>query len=161
MVAELLTRYNATDARRHFHSVLEEAVQRDRPVVIDPRDMAETIMLSREQFLRALAPYVFHTRVIPEEEDGGFTLWVEELALGEHGATVREARDALLASVYASAAHFLAKWDFYRHVPDQAERFFYYIRIALADDRELKRMLFAPQPPGASTAPTRETAGVM
>src|SRR3954454_12398022 len=155
MVTEPLMRYNATDARRNFHAVLEEAVQHDRPVVIDPRDMAETILLSRDQLLRALEPYAFHTRIIPEEEDGGVTLWIEELALGEHGATLREARDALLASVRSSATRFLQKWDFYRHVPDQAARYFYYVRATLATDSQLKQMLFTPQPAAVAAVPVR------
>lgn len=159
MGTEPLLHYNASDARRHFHAMIEEATRHERPVVIDPRDMDTTILLSRDQLLGALASYTFHTRIMPEEEDGGFSLWIEELALGEYGATLREARDALVASVRSSAVRFFRKWDFYRHLPDQASRYYFYLRIALANDDELKRMLYAPLPFASATEPVRERTG--
>lgn len=161
MIAEPLTRRKAMEAREHFRAVIQEATHDGRPVIIAPRDEpVEAVVLSRPVVKQMLSKYPFHTRVIPEEEDGGYTLWIDELALGEYGDTILAARDALLVSVRSSTTHFFNHWDVYRHRPDQQARYFHYLRVALADDAELKRILFTPSQPVPVAEPTREPAGV-
>jgi hypothetical protein len=135
---------NLTEAR-NLSRLYTEAVRDEHPVLIRRGRDEQAVLLSRDQLLALLASYIFTVHVIPEEEIGGFTLWIDELNLGEYGATLREARDALLSGVRSYVRHFWDQWDFYQHLRDKAEQYPYILRLSLAlDDAELKGMLFVP-----------------
>ena len=57
--------------------------------------------------------------VIPEEETGGYTLWIDELNIGEYGETLSEARDALLGAVRSYVCDYLDWYVFYRNFRDK------------------------------------------
>ncbi len=88
-----------------------------------------------------LERFTFHVSVIPEET-GGFTLWVRELDVGAHGATLQDARRALLESVRSYVRHYFMRWEMYRHVSETEAQLPYVMRLSLADDdKELGRIL--------------------
>jgi len=89
MVAELLTHYDASTARDHFRAVVREAVRDERPVLVKPRDEDAVVVLARAQLLELLAPYQCHIEIIPEDEDGGYTVWIEELRAAAYGEYLR------------------------------------------------------------------------
>lgn len=112
------------------------------------------MLLSRDQLLALLTSYTFTIHVIPDEEVGGFTLWIDELNLGEYGATLREAGAMLLSGVRSYVRHFWDQWDFYRHLRDKAGQYPHILRLSLAlDDAELKGMLFTPVDDAPPVAP--------
>lgn len=149
----MLHEVNLTTAR-NLSPLYDEAVRYEHPVLIRRGRDERGVLVSRDQLLRMLAPATLHVDVIPDDEVGGFTLWVNELNLGEHGATLRAARTALLESVRSYVRHFFAQWDFYRHLPDKAAQLPHVSRLSLAkDDPELIAMLFGEDAP-QSTAPT-------
>ncbi len=83
--------------------------------------------------------------VIPEEETGGYTLWIDELNIGEYGETLSEARDALLGAVRSYVCDYLDWYVFYRNFRDKVGQYPYILRLSLVrDDAELRRLLFAP-----------------
>src|SRR2546428_14145288 len=86
-------------AARNLSLLFDEAVREERRVMIVRNKRERGLLLSREQQLRVLESYRFHVNVLPEEEVGGFTLWVRELAIGEYGETLRQARAKLLDTV--------------------------------------------------------------
>lgn len=87
--------------------------------------------------------YRLHVDVIPEEEVGGFTLWLRELDLGDYGPTLQDARKQLLDGIRSYVRHYFQSWDLYRHLPDKAAQEPYVYRLSLArDDAELVKMLF-------------------
>jgi len=144
---------NLTEAR-NLSPLYTEAVRDEHPVLIRRGRDEQAVLLSRDQLLVLLASYTFSVHVIPDEEIGGFTLWIDELNLGEYGATLREARDALLSGVRSYVRHFWDQWDFYQHLRDKAEQFPYILRLSLAlDDAELKGMLFVPKDDPVSLTP--------
>jgi hypothetical protein len=139
---------------RNLSPVFDEAVREGHPVVIvrggrGRRERREEgVLISRAAVERMLSRYRFHVDVIPEDE-GGFTLWLRELDVGATGATLREARQALLSAVRAYAADYIHNFDFYRHLPDRVGKEPYVLRASLAgDDAELIGMLFGA-PAGA------------
>lgn len=87
----------------------------------------------------------FTVDVIPEET-GGFTLWVRELDMGAHEATLGEARATLLCDVQSYVRHFFEMWGMYRHMADTEAQMSYVLRLSAADDKELARMLFGAVP---------------
>ncbi len=162
MVAEALVHeVNLTEAR-DLSPLYTEAVRDDRPVVIRRRGDADAV-LARLDFLRELLlPYTFHVHYYEEDADedregeggGGYTLEVAELRVAAYGATLPEARIALLESVRSFARHYLDSWEKYRHFRDKAAMRFHISRFALArDDNERVQMLFAaPRTVGISDA---------
>lgn len=141
----VLREVNLTEAR-NLSPLFDEAVRHDHPVLIVRNRREWGLLLSRAAMLRLLAPYRFQVHVIPEDE-GGFTLWLDELTIGASGPTLREARQALLAGVRAYVADYLQEFDFYRHLPDLARQEPHVLRLSLArDDDDLIEMLFAADP---------------
>lgn len=128
---------------RNLSPLFDEAVRREQPVTIVRGGRERAVLLSRDRQLRLLAPFRFHVDVIPEEEGGGFTLWVRELAIGEYGPTLVEARRELLKGIRSYVRYFFQRWDFFRHLKDKAAQEPYVYRLSLAkDDAELVAMLF-------------------
>lgn len=158
----LLHEVSLTEAR-DLSPLYTEAVRGDRPVVIRRRGDADAV-LARRDFLRdLLTPYTFHVHYYEEDADdagegeggGGYTLEVAELRVTAYGATLAEARTALLTSVRSFARHYLDSWEKYRHFRDKAAMQFHIARFALArDDEERIRMLF-----GTTRAEASRTAG--
>ena len=140
----MLHRVSLTTAR-DLSPLFDEAVRREQPVVIVRDGRERAVLLSRDQQLRLLAPFRVQVDVIPEDEDGGFTLWVRELGIGEHGSTLAEARRALIEGVRSYVRYFFQRWDSFRHLTDKAAQEPYVYRLSLAqDDDELVTMLFGP-----------------
>jgi len=127
---------------RNLSPLFDEAVRKDHPVMIVRGGRERGLLLSRDSLLRILAPNRFHVDVVPED-DGGFTLWLQELEIGGYGATLRDARQQLLSAARAYVKDYLQQFDFFRHVPDKARQEPYVMRLSLAkDDGELIDMLF-------------------
>lgn len=140
----MLPQVNLTTAR-NLSPLFDEAVRREHPVVITRGSHDRGLLLSRDQLLRVLGCYRLHVDVIPEEEVGGFTLWLCELNIGEYGATLLDARGQLLDAVRSYVRYYFQNWDFFRHLPDRVAQEPYVYRLSLAkDDDELIEMLFGP-----------------
>lgn len=130
-------------AAKNLSLLFDEAVHEQRPVMIVRNKHERGLLLSREQQLRVLESYRVHVNVIPEEEVGGFTLWIRELNIGEYGQTLLEARARLLESVRSYVRHYFDQWSFYRHIPEMAAQEPYVYRLSLAtDNNDLIGMLF-------------------
>ncbi len=142
---------NLTTAR-NLSPLFDEAVRKERPVMIVRGGKERGLLLSREVMLRVLAAYRFQVDVLPEE-GGGFTLWLKELNVGGTGRTLREARGDLLLAVRSYVRDYLEQFDFYRHLPDLAAQEPHVLRLSLAkDDAELVAMLFGSEKPGEAAA---------
>jgi len=151
----MIREVNLTTAR-NLSPLYDEAVRDEHPVIIRRGRRERGVLSSREQQLRLLAPYELLVDVIPEDESGGYTLWVRELDLGEHGVTLAEARAALLDSVRSYVRYFFLRWDLFQHLPDRVAQEPYVYRLSLAtDDHELAEMLFGSRAtaPALSSAP--------
>jgi hypothetical protein len=140
MVSPPLTHYNSREARSHFARLIREVVRDERPVVIAPRDESASVMVERALLLELLEPYAPHVEIIPEEETGGFTIWVEELRALAHGETLEAAREAIARDAFGAVHHFLSLWPRFKHTDRRAD-FYYVLRLALAETREEMRDL--------------------
>jgi len=151
MVVEMLTHFKAAEAREHFRLVVREAVREERPVVISPRDEDAAVVVSRAQLLTLLDNYECHVDIIPEEDTGGFTIWIEELRATAYGETFAAACTAMVGEVSSYVRHFLAEWPRLKHT-DRAKDLPYIARLALAETTdEMHDLLFSrlQKPPSA------------
>ncbi len=141
---ELVRHINLT-AARNLSPLFDEAVREDRPVVITRGRNEYALLMSRNQARRLLQAYTFHVDVLPENEDGGFTLWVRELDIGEWGTSLPETRDRLLETVRDYVRNYMERWDFYRHLPERAVQEPWVRRLSLTEsDADLIDVLFEP-----------------
>jgi hypothetical protein len=140
MVAELLTHYDASSARDHFRAVVREAVRDERPVLVKPRDEEAVVVLARAQLLELLAPYQPHIEILPEDEEGGFTVWIAELRATAYGATFALAREAAVDEAITYVQHLLREWPRLKQT-DRAQDLPYIARLSLASTREEFRAL--------------------
>lgn len=148
----MLREVNLTSAP-NLSPLFDEAVRQEQPVLIVRGGRERGVLLSRERQLRALAPFRFQVDVIPEEE-GGFTLRLRELNIGQYGATLAEARAVLLDGVRSYVLCFYQRWDFFHHLRDQVAQEPYVYRLSLAkDDGELITMLFGAEEGSAGPTP--------
>jgi hypothetical protein len=142
---------------RNLSPLFDVAVRKEQPVVITRHGRERGLLMAWEQQRRLLSHFTLHVDVLPEDEVGGFTLWVRELKVGAHGATLLLARRELLDAVRSCVRHYLQEWDFYRHLPDMVAQEPYIHRLALAtDDAELIDMLFSSDASSTSATPARE-----
>jgi len=131
---------------RDFAPVFDKAVREERPLKIVRHEREQGILLQRTQLLHTLEHLRFTVDVIPEET-GGFTLWVRELDLGVHEATLKEARMVLLSGVRSYVRHYFDMWDMYRHAANTQTQMPYVLPLSLADDdKELAQVLFGTVP---------------
>jgi prevent-host-death family protein len=147
---EMIATVPLSEARARFSTLYDAAVGAGQPVRIHRRGDEDAVLLSRDQLRDLVGMYISHVHVIPEEVTGGYTLWIDELNIGENGVTLSAARDALLAAVRAYVRDYLERYTFYRHFRDKVAQYPYVLRLSLAqDDAELKGLLFAPMAPPA------------
>jgi len=152
----MLHEVNLTTAR-NLSPLFDEAVERERPVMIVRGGLQRGLLLSRDALLRLLAPYEFDVDVLPEE-DGNFTLWLGELDIGGHGPTLRDARQDLLAAIRSYVRDYASQFDFLRHLPDKARQEPYILRLSLTrDDADLIVTLFGGVPPPEPGVPAPTT----
>ncbi len=152
---EMMATVPLSEARSRFSALYDEAVDAGRPVRIHRRGDADAVLLARDQLRDLVGAYVSHVHVIPEEETGGYTLWIDELNIGEYGETLPMAGDSLLIAVRAYVRDYLERYTFYRHFRDKAAQYPYILRLSLAqDDEDLQHLLFTPMmaPPHAEKA---------
>lgn len=140
---------------RNLSPLFDEAVRHERPVLIVRNRREWGLLLARDAALRVLDQYRFNVNVVPEEE-GGFTLWLNELNIGASGKTLRKAREELLAATRSYIQDYLQQFAFYRHLPDLASREPYVLRLSLVrDEEELIGMLFAREADDENGLPPR------
>jgi hypothetical protein len=136
-----------TEARSKLSLLFDEAVHGEVPVLIERGGREHGLLLGRDALLRVLSPFSFHTDVIPEDE-GRFTLWQRELDVGGIGATLKEARDALVSTVCGYVRDYWQQFGFYRHLPDMVAKEPYVLRLSLVDsDQEMLDVLFGAAVP--------------
>jgi hypothetical protein len=156
--AAMVREINLT-AARNLSPLFDEAVRRERPVMIVRGGRERGLLVSRAAMLRLLESYRFQVNVLPEEE-GGYTLWLPELKLAGSGPTLRAARQELLAAVRSYVRDYFEQFDFYRHLPDLAAQEPYVVRLSLAqDEAELMAMLFGLGPDLQADGPRAVAAG--
>ncbi len=142
---------------RNLSPIFDQAVREQHPVLIVRNQREWGVLVARDAMLRMLAPNQFHVHVVPED-DGTYTLWLDELNVGASGATLRDARTSLLSAVRSYVEDYLRQFDFYRHLPDRARLEPFVVRLSLArDDAELIGMLWEDGASGASE-PSATTA---
>src|SRR5262252_7986096 len=135
---------NVTTAR-NLSPLFDEAVRRERPVLIVRGRREVGVLVSRATTLRLLAPYRVQVDVLPNDEEGS-TLWVRELNVGGTGPTPLAARADLVSAIRAHILDYWEQFDFYRHLPEMTAQEPYVLRLSLAQDNaELVELLFGGQ----------------
>jgi hypothetical protein len=132
-----------SQAKARLSAVMDDVVHRDRLKAVRRDRGTDEIMylMPREVLTAAVGSARVSVDYLPDED--GIGLWVNDLDIGAHGASVEEARRNLLASVRAYIANFLGELPVYLSWPDRARLVPQVLRLAMArDDMELAHLLF-------------------
>jgi hypothetical protein len=127
---------------------MDEVVHRDRLTAVRRERGKQELMylLPREVLDAMVGTARVEVDYLPDEE--GIGLWVNDLEIGAHGATVEEARQRLVGEVRAYLANFLGQLSVYLTWPDRARLVPQVLRLAVArNDDELAQLLFTPPAP--------------
>jgi hypothetical protein len=152
----LLDEVSVTEARQ-MRQYYDNVVHAKRPFLMTRYRDPGAVVLSREDLAHMLSRYRFSVDLLPEE-DGSFTLWIPELGIGESGATIKEARQALVGAVRAYVRHYWDRYEAWQHIGAKEAQWPYIMRLSLAQgDQELLSILLegvpraaaAPDPAGA------------
>lgn len=131
-----------SDARTKLPELLDQ-VAAGVPTLISRRGKGDAILASADIWRQITRPYEVHIDYLPDEETGGWALWIPELRLHAEGVTLDEARADLVAVVRDYTAHYLSESPRLQLVQDRAAELLYVLRLWLAkDDTELARLLF-------------------
>lgn len=146
----LLDAVSVTEARQ-MRQYYESVVHDKRPFLMTRYREPGAVVMSRDDLARMLSRYQFTVELLPED-DGSFALWIPELEAGESGATIKEARKALVAAVRAYVLHYWDRYEAWQHIPAKEAQWPYVMRLSLAhDDQELLSMLLEGVPRPAMT----------
>lgn len=141
----LLDEVSVTHARNTISPVFDRAVRDKHPTLIRRGRDEYGLLLDRSLALALLSGCNMHVDVIPEDE-GGFTLWLNELEVGGSGKDLYSARQDLLAHIRYYVRDYLDDLPFNLRIPNRVEQFGYVLRLSLAtSDDELIEMLFGPE----------------
>jgi hypothetical protein len=146
--APVMAEVQFSQAKSRLSEIMDDVVHRERPTAVRrERGKQEVMYLLPREVLMAV---VYNARVEVDylPDDDGVGLWVNDLEIGAHGATVDEARQNLVREVRAYVANFLGQLSVYLTWPDRARLVPQILRLAVArSDDELARLLFDPAGP--------------
>ncbi len=122
---------NATEVRKEWSSVIDEAVH-EKPVII--KRTRDRMMLSNiETIITILDRYSFHA-VRFTEEDGSVTLSLDEIDLVENAPTEEEARRCLAESILEYAKEYYENYSVWSHAPNRRGHIPYVLKALVTDD---------------------------
>lgn len=141
----LIEEVQFSQAKARLSEIMDDVVHRERLTAVRRERGKQEVMylLPREVLNAMLGDARVEVDYLPDDE--GVGLWVNDLEIGAHGATVEEARQHLVREVRAYVANFLGQLSVYLTWPDRARLVPQVLRLAVArSDDELARLLFEP-----------------
>ncbi|MGH2386923.1 MAG: hypothetical protein ACRDIE_01870 [Chloroflexota bacterium] len=132
-----------SQAKARLSAVMDDVVHRDRLKAVRRDRGTDEVMylMAREVLHAAVGSAPIEVDYLPDED--GIGLWLNDLEIGAHGASVEEARRNLIDAVRAYVANFLGELPVYLGWPDRARLVPQVLRLATArDDEELARLLY-------------------
>lgn len=141
----LMEEVQFSQAKSRLSEIMDDVVHRERPTAVRRERGKQEVMylLPREVLKAVVGDARVEVDYLPDED--GIGLWVNDLEIGAHGATVEEARQHLVREVRAYVENFLGQLRLYLSWPDRAQLMPQVLRLAVArSDDELAQLLFDP-----------------
>lgn len=124
---------NATDVRKNFSRIIDDAV-REKPQFIK-RTRDHIILADEGTLLAFLSAYKFTADEFTEK-DGSITLSLNELDVAVNGKNEEEARLLLAKDILEYANEFYAEFAYWSKAPDRKAHVPYIFKALLIDDEK-------------------------
>jgi prevent-host-death family protein len=134
----LLPARQISDAKDHLSDVVNDAVRKHQPQLIERRGESEVLVIGLEEQLRVLRPFVFEPRVTFGRE---VVMSLERHGLVVSGSSLDAAADAMVEALLDYSRDFLERYDFFRYTPHKNE-LPWILRFALTPPAEQRTLLF-------------------
>lgn len=124
---------NATEVRKHWSTSLD-TVSRTKPLFV--KRTRDTFMLSDLKTLQnILSAYEFNAYIFTED-DGSYTISLEELDLLESAETKEDAIAAMKLAIYEYATDFYNEFDLWSSAPNRKSHVPYVLKALLCNNPE-------------------------
>lgn len=124
---------NATEVRKHWSTSLD-TVSRTKPLFV--KRTRDTFMLSDLKTLQnILSAYEFNAHIFTED-DGSYTISLEELDLLENAETKEDAIAAMKLTIYEYATDFYNEFDLWSSAPNRKSHVPYVLKALLCNNPE-------------------------
>lgn len=124
---------SATDMRKNWSESLD-TVSRTKPLFV--KRTRDTFMLSSLKTLQnILSAYEFNSHIFTED-DGSYTISLEELDLLENAETKEDAIAAMKLAIYEYATDFYNEFDLWSSAPNRKSHVPYVLKALLCNNPE-------------------------
>lgn len=128
-----------SEAKDHLSKVVDEAVHRHRPQLIQRHGESEAMLIGVEQARELLRSFVFEPRVVFADDEVVISL--DRHGLVVSGRSMNDAADAMVSELRDHSKDFLARYEFFRHTPRNQE-LPWLLRFALTPEEQQRELLF-------------------
>ena len=125
---------NATDVRRYWSAVVENAIREKPQFIKRTRDF---LVLTDVKLMENLLSAYSFTAGKTLEKDGSVTLKLNELDLSENAQTEAEAKNLLGKSILAYAEEYYNQFAVLSTAPDKKAHVPYVLKALMIDDAEM------------------------
>jgi hypothetical protein len=140
-VLTMLTEIRFTNARKTFTDIYDNVWHRYLPVIINRHQNEEVLLLRRELQQEILKAYRLKPEILPEE-DGSFTVALDEIDIAVNASNQGEAVEELVKEMRVYAQDYLDRFQLFLNAPNRKAHFPYVMRVLLCDsDQEIKSLL--------------------
>lgn len=122
---------NATDIRKDFDNIIDQAVH-ERPLFI--KRNREYLCLSNMATMEIILSIYHFTAESELEEDGSYTIALNEMDLVENGNTKEEACKKLAESILEYAQDFYEEYSFWSKTPNRKKHIPYVLKAIILGD---------------------------
>lgn len=132
---------NATDVRKHWSEFVDQVAIHNKPKIVSRNSRNPFIAISLEQMETMLHAYRFN--VTSEiENDGSFTVSLEDFDFVTNRATLKDALLALADDLIEYAQEYIDEIQVYYATPNRAKHLPYILAVLMKDNREEVVKLF-------------------
>lgn len=126
---------NATDVRKDFSNIIDQAVHQ-RPIFI--KRTRDCLCLTNIATMESILSIYHFTAESELEKDGSYTITSNELDLVEHGNTEDDASQKLAESILEYAQEFYEEYSFWSKAPNREKHIPYVLKaIILGDAKQI------------------------
>lgn len=137
----MLSEIQFTEARNQFSAIYDTVFNTFNPTIIKRKQTEEIALLRVDLLKMVLSKFTFNPEILPEE-DGSFTLALDQLELYTNSNSLDNATLDLIQDLKTYAQDYSARPQLFLQAPNRKSHFPYVLRVLLCEnDEEIRRLL--------------------
>lgn len=122
---------NATDVRKNWSEVADSVIRKRPQFIKKTRDY---MLLSNIDFMESLLSAYTFTAKAYKEEDGSYTLSLNEIDIIENAPTIKEAKKNLAKALLEYSTDFYNEFEVWSSAPNRKNHIPYVFKTLIIDD---------------------------